>query len=36
LLEKSLRLDASDARVAERLKQLRAAAAPKAIDAKNR
>jgi tetratricopeptide (TPR) repeat protein len=36
LLEKSLRLDASDARVAERLKQLRAAAAQKAVDVKRR
>lgn len=36
LLEKSLRLDASDARVAERLKQLRNVAAPKPADAKPR
>lgn len=36
LLEKSLRLDASDARVAERLKQLRSAAAPKPAEAKPR
>lgn len=36
LLEKSLRLDASDVRVAERLKQLRSAAAPKPAEAKPR
>lgn len=36
LLEKSLRLDASDVRVAERLKQLRSAVAPKPAEAKPR
>lgn len=36
LLEKSLRLDASDARVAERLKQLRSAAAAKPPESKPR
>ena len=36
LLEKSLRLDPSDAHVAERLKQLRAAAVSKPADAKGR
>jgi tetratricopeptide (TPR) repeat protein len=36
LLEKSLRLDPNDAQVAERLKQLRAAAASKPTEAKSR
>ena len=36
LLEKSLRLDASDARVAERLKRLRSAPAMKSTEVKPR